>query len=253
MRRELARLAAAVAAGGEPAVEAVARGLAGRLSRRSLEETVLQTYLFAGFPAAINGFIALERVWPPAGRTELPGVDTGGSWQTDPRGARPDGADPEPGDDGQEAERGTWRARGERLCARVYGPDYERLRRRMRELSPALDEWAVVEGYGKTLTRPGLDEATRELCAVAALAAVGAARQLRAHIRGARRLGLDDALIAETAREAIRRHAPPARRAELEALLEGEGSFGTDLEGQAAPVEPGAHGGEVRPPVAEGR
>ncbi len=41
-RRALARLAAAVAAGDEPAVEAAAWSLAGRLPRCSVEEVVLQ-------------------------------------------------------------------------------------------------------------------------------------------------------------------------------------------------------------------
>jgi 4-carboxymuconolactone decarboxylase len=97
------------------------------------------------------------------------------------------------------------------------------LRARLRELSPALDEWAVVEGYGKTLSRPGLDEAARELCVVAALAALGAARQLESHLEGARRLGVDDGLLREAAGEAIRRHAPAPRRAALEALLRPRG------------------------------
>ncbi|MFN2432153.1 MAG: carboxymuconolactone decarboxylase family protein [Gemmatimonadota bacterium] len=112
-----------------------------------------------------------------------------------------------------------WRARGEELCARVYGERYPRLRARMRELHPALDEWMVVEGYGKTLSRPGLSPAAREICAVAALAARGAARQLEAHLRGATAVGLEPALACAAAREAALRHAPQDRRAELEACL----------------------------------
>ncbi|HEY7460418.1 MAG TPA: carboxymuconolactone decarboxylase family protein [Gemmatimonadota bacterium] len=195
-RRALARLAAAVAARDDRAVEREAARLSGRLARRCAEETVLQTYLFAGFPAAINGFAALERAWPPE-RADAPARD-----------GREPGPDP-----------AGWKARGERLCARVYGPRYRRLRARMRALSPALDDWMVVEGYGKTLSRPGLDEATREICAVAALAALGATRQLEAHLEGARRLGADPVLIDEAARDAVRRHVPRARRAELESLL----------------------------------
>jgi alkylhydroperoxidase/carboxymuconolactone decarboxylase family protein YurZ len=124
----------------------------------------------------------------------------------------------------RDGDRDLWRARGERLCRRVYGPAYPRLRTRLRELSPALDEWAVVEGYGRTLSRPGLDAAARELCAVAALAALGVVRQLEAHVEGARRLGVDEALVVGTAREAIRRYAPTVRRSALESVLRRRGA-----------------------------
>ena len=177
---------------------------------------MLQTYLFAGFPAAINGFIALERGWPRVEEPERAPEETERAHEPG-RDAAADGDADRTGDwEG-------WRARGERLCERVYGETYPRLRDRMRELSPALDEWAVVEGYGKTLSRPGLDEATRELCAVAALGALGVARQLAAHLEGARRLGVGDGLLTETAREAIQRHAAPSRWVELAALLEAAG------------------------------
>ena len=88
----------------------------------------------------------------------------------------------------------------------------------MRSLSPELDEWMIVDGYGKTLARPGLSAAERELCAVAALAARGAVRQLDPHLEGAERLGLARAFVREVARDALR-HVDPARRARLEALV----------------------------------
>jgi alkylhydroperoxidase/carboxymuconolactone decarboxylase family protein YurZ len=53
----------------------------------------------------------------------------------------------------------------------VYGGMYERLRANVRELHPSLDAWMIVEGYGKVLSRPGLDLARRELCIVSACAA----------------------------------------------------------------------------------
>jgi 4-carboxymuconolactone decarboxylase len=179
--------------------------------RRSAEEVVLQTHLFAGFPSAINGFLALERAWP---------VAAGSGRKTKPSGGQAGAgrADADRGGDGR-----AWRARGERLCRRVYGPTYSRLRARMRELSPALDEWAVVNGYGRTLSRPGLDAAARELCAVAALVALGVARQLEAHVEGAKRLGVERALVVAAAREAIRCYAPSARRGALESALRPRG------------------------------
>jgi 4-carboxymuconolactone decarboxylase len=43
----------------------------------------------------------------------------------------------------------------------------------------------VTEGYGRVLSRPGLDAARRELCTIAQIAALGAERQLHSHLRGA--------------------------------------------------------------------
>ena len=48
----------------------------------------------------------------------------------------------------------------------------------------------IVEGYGKVLSRPGLDLARRELCIVAACAASRQERQLHSHLHGARNVGV---------------------------------------------------------------
>jgi 4-carboxymuconolactone decarboxylase len=47
-----------------------------------------------------------------------------------------------------------------------------------------------VEGYGKVLSRPGLDLARRELCIVSACAASGQERQLHSHLHGALNVGV---------------------------------------------------------------
>ena len=61
-----------------------------------------------------------------------------------------------------DAER--WRREGEATCATVYGDHYKRLRQNINRLHPELDEWMIVEGYGKILSRPGLELRLRELC-----------------------------------------------------------------------------------------
>ena len=63
---------------------------------------------------------------------------------------------------------------------------YDRLRENIRHLHPLLDDWMIDEGYGKVLSRPGLDLPRRELCIVAACAATGQDRQLHSHLHGAR-------------------------------------------------------------------
>ena len=136
-----------------------------------VEELILQTYLFGGFPRALNGMREWRRV---SGRAAPPADD----------GERFD----------QAAE---WLAQGEATCATVYGPFYERLRRNIRELHPALDAWMIVEGYGKVLSRSALGLARRELCIVAACAAAGQDRQLHSHLHGALHAGASaDAITA---------------------------------------------------------
>jgi 4-carboxymuconolactone decarboxylase len=129
----------------------------------AVEEIILQSYLFAGFPRALNA----ARAWRTVSGLPAPAED---------EEASVDDLD-------------LWRARGEETCAIVYGDSYEKLRRNIRELHPALDEWMIVDGYGKVLSRPGVDLRTRELCIVAACAVSGQQRQLHSHLHGARNAG----------------------------------------------------------------
>lgn len=129
----------------------------GRLAE--VEEAILQAYLFAGYPRAINALTVWRRVSGAAAPSPLPD-----DW------------------DGFEA-------RGVELCRRIYGTAYERLRQNVGRLHLDLDRWMVIEGYGKVLGRPGLDLKRREMCAVAALAALGVRPQLRAHVLGALNVG----------------------------------------------------------------
>ena len=72
----------------------------------------------------------------------------------------------------------------------------------MRGLHPLLDDWMIVEGYGKVLSRPGLDLPRRELCIVAACAASHQDRQLHSHLHGAVNVGVELSVI-DAAIEAI--------------------------------------------------
>jgi 4-carboxymuconolactone decarboxylase len=56
----------------------------------------------------------------------------------------------------------------------------------------------IVEGYGKVLGRPALDLRRRELCVVAACAALGQDRQLHSHLHGAIHAGASHAEISAT-------------------------------------------------------
>ena len=133
-----------------------------------IEEVILQSYLFAGLPRALNAM----RAWR--------------AWS----GAQP----AQPSTHGYVAMQ-ELRAQGEATCAIVYGSSYERLRENIRALHPELDEWMIVEGYGKVLSRPGLDLKTRELCIVSACVATAQKRQLHSHVRGALNSGASVAEI----------------------------------------------------------
>jgi 4-carboxymuconolactone decarboxylase len=157
----LALAAAATAQGRRDTLRAVLRLALDRgADPEALREVLLQTYLFAGYPRAINAL------------AEMAVLDPGGEGDT--------GLDLR----AEIGEAGSWVERGEALCRRVYGEAYERLLPTMARISPDLGRWMIMEGYGKVLSRPRLDARIRELTAVAALAVLSVPDQLRAHIRG---------------------------------------------------------------------
>jgi 4-carboxymuconolactone decarboxylase len=79
----------------------------------------------------------------------------------------------------------------------VYSANYERLRANIRMLHPALDAWMITEGYGRTMGRPGLDLARRELAVVAQVAVQGAERQLHSHLKGSLNAGVTPEVLEE--------------------------------------------------------
>ena len=159
----LIRLSAAIAAGGPEDVARRAEGaIQATVSPERVYETVLQSYLFVGFPRAIEAFFALRQVladlgWVP----RTPAVHDVERWAED----------------------------GAALCHRVYGRNYDKLMGVMRTLSPDLAEWMILEGYGKTLSRPGMNPVEREYSVIAILTVTRMWRQLRSHAIGAVHVG----------------------------------------------------------------
>jgi 4-carboxymuconolactone decarboxylase len=170
--RALIRLAAVIAAGSEADIRTELARVQQDVRVQWTEEVILQSYLFAGFPRTLNA----AREWRRVSGRPAPVAD---------EGERLDLAE-------------AWQRQGEETCAIVYGRFYERLRHNIRDLHPALDAWMIVEGYGKVLSRPGLDLARRELCIVAACAASRQDRQLHSHLHGALHAGASGAAITET-------------------------------------------------------
>jgi 4-carboxymuconolactone decarboxylase len=168
--RHLVRIAGAIAGSPEGQMRAVMSDALDEVDPIAVEEIILQSYLFAGFPRALNA----ARAWRMVSERPAPTTD----------------------DEAAAVDLALWRSRGEETCAVVYGDSYERLRRNIRELHPALDEWMIVDGYGKVLGRPGVDLKTRELCVVAACAVSGQQRQLHSHLHGAINAGASSGEVA---------------------------------------------------------
>jgi 4-carboxymuconolactone decarboxylase len=153
---------------GKAVAEARASGL---VKRVEVYECLLQLHLFAGFPAALEAMRALRNAWPET--------------EDDKPAAREPVTYPQFVD------------RGRKLFEQVYGENAERVRTEIRDLSIELGAWTMTDGYAKTLSRPGLDAATRELAVVASLTQLGWERQLFSHILGSRNVGATDKDIEE--------------------------------------------------------
>lgn len=171
--RALVVLAAAIAAGGATRLEAACRAaVEAGVPSLWVDELLLQSVLMVGWPRALIGADAWRQV---SGRPAV-SVEDGGDYRRHEE----------------------WAARGEEVCRVIYEQQYDRLRENVCALHPALERWMLVDGYGRTIGRPGLDLARRELCVVAQVAVQGAERQLHSHLKGAMRAGAAPAAVDAT-------------------------------------------------------
>lgn len=195
--RSLVRVAAAVAGAPLPLTRRVMSEAIGVAAPEAMDEVLLQSYLFAGFPRALNA----TRVWRDLSGEKAPAEDVHAIAQDPAELLRI----------------------GELACRAVYGVKYRALREAVGRLHPALDAWMVTDGYGKVLSRPGLALVQRELCIVAACAASEQIPQLKSHLRGALNCGatLDDlALTMSALTDIVPREALSAAREELNRIKE---------------------------------
>jgi alkylhydroperoxidase/carboxymuconolactone decarboxylase family protein YurZ len=140
------------------------------LDRVAIYETILQSYLFLGFPRMIEAALLFNE------------IDDGFH-------------DPSEINKISGSESDQWYNDGLRLIRQVYGENYDILRKRFMEVSPDIFRWMMIEGYGKVLSRPGLTHIERELAEVAALTVDRRERQLVSHIRGSLNMGADLNLV----------------------------------------------------------
>ncbi|HEX8907218.1 MAG TPA: carboxymuconolactone decarboxylase family protein, partial [Longimicrobiaceae bacterium] len=155
---------------------------------KAVEEVILQSHLFIGFPDALNALGAWR---------EVSGL-------------------PAPAASGEDA--GTWEARGEVVCHAVYGGNYLKLRENVRALHPDFEGWMVTGGYGRVIGRPGLELRMRELCIAALLAVWNVPRQLHSHLRGSLNAGATVAEVDEAVEIACGFIASPRETERVRAL-----------------------------------
>lgn len=129
-----------------------------------LKEAILQTYLHAGYPCALEGLFVLKSVLKE-------GYDSGS------------------GGNSLQDSLDIWRKSGEKTCRTVYGENYDKLIENVRVLSTDLADWMITEGYGKVMSRSGLSIQMREMISIVVLTMNWYPRQLHSHLKGAVNVG----------------------------------------------------------------
>lgn len=137
-----------------------------RFDQKAVYETILQSYLFLGFPRMIEAAIAFSETGGTVDKFHEADFEKISTLESE-----------------------QWFEKGVNLCKKVYGENYRKLEKRFMQISPEMFRWMVIEGYGKVLTRPGLSSIERELAEVAALIVDARERQLLSHIIGSLNVG----------------------------------------------------------------
>jgi 4-carboxymuconolactone decarboxylase len=128
------------------------------ITEKPLYESLLQNYLFTGYPSAMISLKILKEYYP---KLES---DLHDSWDLN-----------------------KYKKRGTNNCKKIYGRKFEKLISNVKSFSPELADWLLLEGYGKVMGRKGLSLKQRELNNVSVLTALKFEDQLYSHINGAYR------------------------------------------------------------------
>jgi len=126
------------------------------IKEKPLYESLLQNYLFTGYPTAMISLKILKEYYP-----KLESV-LHESWNLN-----------------------KYRERGTKNCKKIYGRKFDKLISNVKSFSPELSDWLLLEGYGKVMGRQGLSLKQRELNNVSVLTALKFEDQLYSHINGA--------------------------------------------------------------------
>ncbi len=130
-----------------------------KIGKSKIYESLLQTYLFAGFPSALQSLQIYSEYFL---------IDE---------------------DNNQNVSITDLRNAGLITNKKIYGEKQKKLLSNISKFSPELSDWLLVEGYGKVLSRNGLSLIERELSIITVLSALKFDLQLYSHINGAYKLG----------------------------------------------------------------
>lgn len=133
-------------------------------SSKKIYEALLQTYLFAGFPSALNSLKLFRDIIKK--KKIYIGFDLN-----------------------------KYLDRGKRNCKLIYADKYEKLLNNIKSFSPEMAEWLIIEGYGKVLGRKGLSLKEREVCIVSILSVLKFKEQLYSHIIGAANIKVNNSVL----------------------------------------------------------
>ena len=157
-------------------------------SQLEIREAVLQVYLHDGYPSTLEGLFLMKRI-------------LGDEYQNG---------------NGEQlfmGSAGLWMQKGRETCKMVYRENFDTLVKNVRELSPDLANWMIMEGYGKVLSRPGLSLKIREFISVAVLTMRQYPRQLHSHLRGSINSGAEVEEVDELLNRLITVSDPAGRAA----------------------------------------
>ncbi len=133
----------------------ISKAISSNVKLKRIEEAILQCYLFAGFPAVIEGFKVLREIRNDNHRKS------------------------------KKYDVNKFRADGIKACRKVYGKNFNKLVQNIKSLHPELFDWMIIEGYGKVLSRDVISLKEREILNVSILTSLGWKNQLHSHIKGA--------------------------------------------------------------------
>jgi len=146
--------------------------LSSNVKPSEIYEVLLQGYLFCGYPTAIESFFVFNEVIENKFNNHFKLPKKNVIWDYD-----------------------RFKKRGLKTAKKIYGSNLDLVLGNIQKLSADLASSMVVEGYGRVISRKGLDILTRELAIVASLTVTGMSRQLYSHIRGAVNVGASPAQI----------------------------------------------------------
>jgi 4-carboxymuconolactone decarboxylase len=141
-------------------------GLDSGIAPGEIYEILLQGHLFCGYPKAIESFFAFKEV-------------------IDSNRINPDAFI----NHDKEWDLSLYKKRGYETARQIYGANFDLVLGSIKKLSPELARGMIYEGYGRIISRKGLDLPARELAIVAVLTVNYMPRQLYSHIRGAKNAG----------------------------------------------------------------